>query len=585
MPSFLEGLWQRVERIARTVRGPEVSRVAQVKGVPEPRDPQRVPVLDTQSVYTSRVSPLAGPTRDRWALWNADDLTPEKIVAAQRTAITGGIPLNWIEMIDQVYSRDGHYSSVTSQRVADVIKGDYRLTRAANDDAGTAARNFVEECYRGTARFRDGLGWLLYSNLYGYNAIEIEWGEDWVTIGPVLCAIPRRFYNVHPKHFRFSLEVATEDDPLFWIGDGYQPLPVGKFVFLDGDGLHPLKVRHGHAWQCIWYSMFRSISWAGWATRVNRFDMPIPILSYNGDLDQYPEYQQAMLDIDKALGSGKGIRYPNNNMTLDIKDPPSGGRASDPQSALASACDVGQTIRVLGAEMTNATGNTGSFAAKSQDMMVKFALEEFDSARLWERMDEQLSAPLIRFNAVAIADALRAAGYSITPQQLMRRVPKGKQRVPRETDPRTEAEIAGLYINEIGLDVSMEGLFDRIDLPRAKSDADRAPGKAQPVAKGAALVSAGEAADEAHVNPDPTDTAPADPEPSGDAEGKATAPPPGVDLAPTDLAAIVTVNQALVSQGLPPMPAPDGDLTVAEFKAKHAATIATASAAAKGDEQ
>ena len=45
---------------------------------------------------------------------------------------------------------------------------------------------------------------------------------------------------------------------------------------------------------------------------------------------------------------------------------------------------------------------------------------------------------------------------------------------------------------------------------------------------------------------------------------------PHIDIAPTDLATIVTVDQALASQGLPPIGGAEGRLTVAEFKAKHA---------------
>lgn len=501
----------RVQAIARGLRGSEESRIADIPGVPHygtPRtDAQRV--LADWGVYSARVAPEAGPTRTRFSLWPADDLAPARIIEAQRQAVTSGNPLTWIELIDQVYSRDGHYASVTSQRVADVIKGDWRLARSADTDAATITRNFATHCYKNCSRFTDGLGWLLYSNLYAYNSVEGEWIEDEFdfpgpkgeTIGPVRIARPQRLHNVHPKHFRFDAE---SDDPLFWIGNGYEPLPLGKFVFLEGDGLHPIKVRHGHAWQCIWYSMFRSGAWSSWATRVDRFDMPIPLMGYQGDLAQYDEYKQAMQDIDRSLGSGKGIRYPRDNFDLKIQDPPRGGTASDPQSALAGACDVGQTIRVLGAEMTNATGNTGSFAAKSQDMLVKYALEEADSRRLWERIDEQLTAPLILFNAMALAEAAKRAGYNVTPQQLCRSVPRGKHRVPREVDPRQEMEIAGGYV-KMGMPISMEGMFDRIDFPRALNDEDRVPGEAQPVSAGAALKTQADAtAPETAKNPDPS---------------------------------------------------------------------------------
>ena len=63
------------------------------------------------------------------------------------------------------------------------------------------------------------------------------------------------------------------------------------------------------------------------------------------------------------------------------------------------------------------------------------------------------------------------------------------------------------------------------------------------------------------------------------------APAPGegsLDLPATDISAIVTANEARKSVGLPPLPGEDGNLTLPEFKAKHATTIAAASNAEKG---
>lgn len=497
------GIGARIQQIVRGNRGPEQSRVADIgpqRRQPSPDEARRV--LDSWEALAGRVSPDAGPTRDRWALWLADDLTPEVIINAQRAAVTSGQPLQWVELIDQIYSRDGHYSSVTSQRVADVMRGRWTFRRNGNDDAADIALAFAQEVQRRVHRWRDGLGWLLYANLYGYNAVEIEWeeadisfaGPNGKTIGPFRAALPKRLHNVHPKHFRFSTDVASEDDPLFWIGSNHEPLPLGKFIFMDGDGLHPLKVRHGHAWQCVWYSLFRSVAWSSWATRVNRFDMPIPMMGYEGGLAQYAEYKAAMIDIDKSLGSGKGIRYPKNDMTLEIASPPGGGTANDPQSALAGACDVGQTIRVLGAELVNTQGNTGSFAAKSQDVATKYNLEDWDAARLAERIDEQFTAPLVLFNAEALATAANLAGYNVTPDQLTARCPLGKQAVPREMTPQIRATVLGMLVDK-GMPISMEGEFDNFDFQRARNAEDRIPGEAQTVAAGAALKTAADAAD------------------------------------------------------------------------------------------
>jgi hypothetical protein len=55
-----------------------------------------------------------------------------------------------------------------------------------------------------------------------------------------------------------------------------------------------------------------------------------------------------------------------------------------------------------------------------------------------------------------------------------------------------------------------------------------------------------------------------------------------VALTPSDVATITTVNEARASLGLPALENDEGELTVAEYKAKHAAVVAQASAASDG---
>lgn len=511
-PGFLGRAAARLEAAARALRGAETSKVADIPGVPhygqKAPDERTRRALESYGAYSSRVSPLAGPTRDRWSLWPADGLTPEIIVGAQREAVSSGIPLRWIELVDQVYSRDGHYASCTAQRVADVIKGTWRLAPTMDDDAGVAACNFVDEAYRSCSRWNDGLGWLLYSNLYAYSAVEVEWYETSITfagpkgetIGPVEVVLPRRLHNVHPKHFRFDLE---SDDPQFWIGNSYQPLPPGKFIFMDGDGLHPIKARRGHAWQCIWYSLFRSMGWASWAVHVERFSLPVPIIQYEGTEAQYNEAKAAYDDILNSLGQGKGAILPKSGAEFNIKDPPAGGRSSDPASALSDACDAGQSIRVLGGQLNNKIGNVGSFSASTNHLDIKYSLEELDAARMWERVDEQLTAPLLEFNAEALCRALQERGYDVNPIQLLRRVPRGKHHIPGKTDPLAEMNILDVAVNKLGLPISIAGTFARMDFQKARDEKDRITGEPQVIAKGGALVPNAEAAKEGGVvNPD-----------------------------------------------------------------------------------
>lgn len=59
--------------------------------------------------------------------------------------------------------------------------------------------------------------------------------------------------------------------------------------------------------------------------------------------------------------------------------------------------------------------------------------------------------------------------------------------------------------------------------------------------------------------------------------------PTKIALAATDIASIVTVDEARASQGLPGIGGVDGALTVSEYQAKHASVVAAAANAAAGD--
>src|SRR5579872_3885589 len=162
---YVAELAARVESIARRTAGPEESRAVSVPGGLPARsgqmpDARTAEFLRRWEIYSGKVSPSAGPTRDRWSLWNADDLTPQTIVNAQRSAVGSGIPYDWIELIDHVFSRDIDYSSVTTQRIADVMRGRWTFRRNGSDDAAAIALSFAQEAQQGCARWRDGLGWL-----------------------------------------------------------------------------------------------------------------------------------------------------------------------------------------------------------------------------------------------------------------------------------------------------------------------------------------------------------------------------------------------------------------------------------------
>ena len=220
-------------------------------------------------------------------------------------------------------------------------------------------------------------------------------------------------------------------------------------------------------------------------------------------LSQYSEYNAAYNDILKKLGQGFGAILPRNVVGVKNLETPSGGRSSDPHSALADACDAAQSIRVLGATLTAKIGNVGSFAASSTHADTKYSREEADARRLWSTVRSDLLSPMVYFNARAIAQALNDAGYPCTPDMVLRRVPRGMHRIPREIDPTQKATIVDMALNKWGLKVGMEDLYAMFDLPEPKGPEDVAPGQATQVTSGGALVGAVQASNKGAEAPQP----------------------------------------------------------------------------------
>lgn len=453
--------------------------------------------LLTPEAYLGAVSRDAGPGPTRFSSYPATDLTPEKIAGAQQEAAAGW-PLRWAEMVEQILSRDAHLSGIAQQRVDDVVKGSWRLRRAAPDPVAECLKSFCDEGLRGLDSFEDGVAWLLWGNAYSYCADEVVWRRERLSfrgprgekVGPIDAVVPARLVPVHPKHFRFDLRT---DEPLLWLGSQQQRMPFGKFVFYRGEGQHPITERRGYMWPCAWLSMFRSIGWSGWVSYVDRFGMPTPIVEYDGTLAQYSEYKSLFDEVLNALGSGRGVVMPRNAAGVRSLEFSSGGRAGDPHSALSDACDAAQSVRVLGATLTTKIGNVGSFSASTTHAEVKYAREEADARRAWTTIRSDLLAPMVAFNARALARALELAGYPCDVADMPRRVPYGSHRVPREVDPGQRAQVVTTAINEWGLRLGTEPLYDEFDLPRAEGD-DYAPGRATPVPSGGKVTGAVDAA-------------------------------------------------------------------------------------------
>jgi len=229
-----------------------------------------------------RVSYDAGPSWTRFSSYPATDLTPDKIVGAQREA-DAGYPLRWAEMDEQVRERDAHLGGIALTRAQDVAGKAVRISRVGDDDLASSLKSLCDEVVFSIDSLDDAFESLLLGNAAGWSSSEIVYIEDDVTfagpdgrrIGPIPLIVPRRLETIHPKHFTFDLRT---DEPYLWLGGDRQSLPRGKFVFHRGEGSSAITARRGYMRSCVWLSAAKSWSFSDWIVFIHKYGIPTTAL-------------------------------------------------------------------------------------------------------------------------------------------------------------------------------------------------------------------------------------------------------------------------------------------------------------------
>src|SRR5579863_908305 len=129
-------------------------------------------VLRSVEALFGRVSYDAGPSWTRFSSYPATDLTPDKIVTAQREA-DAGYPLRWAEMDEQVRDRDAHLGGIALTRAQDVAGKAVRVCRVGDDDLATSLKSLCDEVVFSIDSLDDAFESLLLANAPGWASSEI----------------------------------------------------------------------------------------------------------------------------------------------------------------------------------------------------------------------------------------------------------------------------------------------------------------------------------------------------------------------------------------------------------------------------
>ena len=483
-----------------------------------------------------------------------------------------GLMVELTDLEGESISLDPHILSVAGKRFGALAACPWAVTPAKGPDVDKLLAREIADVVRGHLSGLVGFGEAIYDLAWslfdGRGALEVRW--DYV--GGRRPWRPAELGWIHPRRLSFGRErelrvVDTSSPGSFWAPGGHalRDFP-GKFLTWCPRLFREYPEREGLGPRSLYWTYFKRFSARMRMILTELFAVPWRIVEWDKDVPLNHTDIDEAVDAAEALGEttvanvGPGGR-------IKVEFPPE--RSGQLFALTIEDVDKQMSKLYLGNEATTEQGSFGlgsnapSVAKGEQniflardgmslssrvrqllvivDVLLNYGPSALDHAPGFEILtapQKDRAAELSRMKEsvlldvpVAVADWYEGTGL---------RPPEEDEAVLRLGEPSTLGGAPRAIIRDPARE-------------RAEADARRA------------------------ATPDP---APA----QADDEGGA-----GLVLAPTDVAVIVKVNEGRRSQGLGPLllpdgrPDPDGYLTIAAFKAKHAAVVAAAAQAESGD--
>lgn len=545
-------------------------------------DEKTTALISSRDAFEAQVTAGAGPTIDRHSTYPATSLDPEKIESVMREA-TLGIVYRYADLCEQIRQRDAHLRSVDHGRRAAVANKPFLVLPKDDTALARAVANYLRAVVDEIDGFSSSIYSVLTANCDGYGAGEIVYQPGarrfpGVDGKPVLVRglFPRRIPWVHGKHFRFQQD--NRDVPILDLGAGrFTDLVPGKFLYhrCMGDGISTMR---GYIRSVVWLHFLKHASLRDWGIFLHLYGIPQLYGLLSKDLWNDALNRALLEKAIVAYGTGESAPILPEGMEIKINPGPTPA-AVEAHKALCGYCDSSISKAVQGETLTTEMGGTGSYNASETHAQTKHDVIQGDAVTMAEDVRSDIFRPAVELNIDALALALAAP-----PDEIRAVVSRCAFETDRETSPEARQRIMLAYA-KAGVKISVSQIREENNFRPPSSEADTLPGESVTVPKDGAVVGAVEAA-QGLRNPAPADPAPeAKPAPetaSADrplehtpaADERRPAAVPHIDFAPTDIASIVTVDQALASQGLPPIGGAEGAKTVTERKAE----VASASA-------
>ena len=545
-----------------------------------PKDEQQQQILRSRDALYGRTTYYAGEMTSNLLTYPGSGLSPGKISSIHVEVDSVGRVLPKADMDQQVLRCDGHLEAVDGARRT-AVTSKKLLWKAANSSPlalrlCALAEALVDDC----DGFDSTCYRLLNANGSGFAAEEAVFEDKTLHLGDGLevpGTWPQQTAFIHNRCFRFD---PIEDRPMLqqaggrWVDPHDPPY---KILFHEGVGDGAVRQR-GHQYRTVWMHMIKHDGIARLAQCLDWYGIPHPYAEMDPEQFQNEELKNETLAAMADFGSGTPY-IKNKEIPWGFTETPTGLDARGMHAALVGLCNTEMSKAVQSETLTTEMGGVGSYNASETHEAVKADRVGMDERALAATVRRWLRA-VFRLNL-----ALLVKIFNASPQQILGCVPKPYWLIHRAAAPDKRLDMQ-LKAVEAGLAIDEDQIYDEHGFRKPGPTGRALRGTAQIIPDGAKTAGAHEAAKGVD---NPKDLPPAAASQSttaasapGAAESSAAAAPQ-IELTSTDLGTIVTVNEARASKNLTPLPGADGELTIAEFKAKNSSVVAEAANAEAGN--
>lgn len=466
-----------------------------------------------------------------------------------------GLMADICDLESEVLTLDPHLASCASKRLGALQAADWDVT-PPHGVTGTD-RPWAAKIASETKRMLENVSitdalfdtsWGLYD---GRSALEWNWASGaWG-----MKIAPYGYDWIHPRRLSFGAERELRViDPYYArafdssVGVCVEELP-GKFMFWKPRLFREHHEREGLGPRSLYWSFFKRFGWRLRMRLTELFAIPWRIIELDEENPaNEPGIEGARREIDELSGDTSAVMPAGTKLRIEWPGDQSGdlfGKSHEDCNAETSKIWLGNTATT---QQGNGSRAEGIIGKGEEDILF-----QRDGNGLSRRPDG-LIRTFVRLNFGDAAIHL---------------VPKFQIRTAPQRDRDKEGARAKLAMS-MGLTIAESDLREMFGI--------RAP------APDEKFFRMGAGGVDQFGNPTAGAIEVVDPQQkkSSDGDQPSVVAKPDVQMTPTDLAVVITVNEARASANLPPLDGPDGDLTLAEFKAKHADTIAEGEAAIDG---